>query len=194
MITRTGWTSEVGYEVYLHGHDQGHRGLRGDHGGRAGRSASVPPARATSAGSRARIFNWGADMTYENNPLEMGLERLVDWDLDDDACISIAALRSITGARRRGDGSSAWRWTATRSPSSTTSSGRSSDAGRADRQGDLRDLLAAARDATSGSRWLPVERSTLGERVTVETRVGRRGTAIVVAMPFVDPSKQIPVS
>ena len=26
------------------------------------------------------IFNWGADMTYENNPIEMGLDRLVDWD------------------------------------------------------------------------------------------------------------------
>ena len=25
------------------------------------------------------IFNWGADMTYENNPFEMGLDRLVDW-------------------------------------------------------------------------------------------------------------------
>ena len=33
------------------------------------------------------IFNWGADMTYENNPIEMGLERLVDWDLPDEASI-----------------------------------------------------------------------------------------------------------
>ena len=36
----------------------------------------------------AGIFNWGADMTYENNPLEMGLERLVDWNLSDEAVIS----------------------------------------------------------------------------------------------------------
>ena len=50
------------------------------------------------------IFNWGADMTYENNPIEMGLDRLVDWDsLDDDACISLAALRRIrdAGVERR---------------------------------------------------------------------------------------------
>ena len=40
------------------------------------------------------IFNWGADMTYENNPIEMGLDRLVDWDLPDDACISLAALQA----------------------------------------------------------------------------------------------------
>ena len=45
------------------------------------------------------IFNWGADMTYENNPIEMGLDRLVDWDtLSDDACISLAALKKIRDA------------------------------------------------------------------------------------------------
>ena len=26
------------------------------------------------------IFNWGADMTYENNPFELGLDRLWTWD------------------------------------------------------------------------------------------------------------------
>ena len=44
-----------------------------------------------------------------------------------------------------------------------------------------------------GFAWLPVERSTLGERVTVETEWGPRH-GVVVEMPFVDPAKQIPVS
>src|SRR6185503_17884652 len=44
------------------------------------------------------IFNWGADMTYENNPIEMGLDRLVAWDLSDDASISIGALKRIRDA------------------------------------------------------------------------------------------------
>ena len=55
-------------------------------------------------------------MTYENNAFEMGLERLVDFGLADDASISIAALRRIKAAgvdRRR---SSASRSTATRFP------------------------------------------------------------------------------
>jgi hypothetical protein len=34
------------------------------------------------------IFNWGADMTYENNPLEMGMERLVDWNLRYPPCLN----------------------------------------------------------------------------------------------------------
>lgn len=46
------------------------------------------------------IFNWGADMTWQNNALEItGLERLVDWHLADDAVISLPALRKI---RERG--------------------------------------------------------------------------------------------
>jgi aminomethyltransferase len=44
-----------------------------------------------------------------------------------------------------------------------------------------------------GFAWLPVGRSSLGERVTVHTEWGPR-SATVVEMPFVDPSKQIPVS
>jgi glycine cleavage system aminomethyltransferase T len=44
-----------------------------------------------------------------------------------------------------------------------------------------------------GYAWLPADRSELGEHVSVETEWGTRG-ATVVEMPFVDPSKQIPVS
>ena len=80
VVTRTGWTSEIGYEVYSIDVVAGNRGLRGDHGRGRSRSASSRPGPATSAGSKAAIFNWGADMTYENNAFELGLERLVDLD------------------------------------------------------------------------------------------------------------------
>ena len=45
------------------------------------------------------ILNWGADMTYENNPLEMGLERLVDFDLPDEASISHRGAQAHQGRR-----------------------------------------------------------------------------------------------
>jgi hypothetical protein len=32
---------------------------------------------------------------FDNNPLELGLERLVDWDLPDRASISLLALRKV---------------------------------------------------------------------------------------------------
>ena len=47
------------------------------------------------------IFNWGADMTYEHNPLEMGLDRLVDWDLADERASRCApSARSGSGGSR----------------------------------------------------------------------------------------------
>ena len=44
-----------------------------------------------------------------------------------------------------------------------------------------------------GYCWLPVEKTSLGTKVRVETEWGSR-TATVVPMPFVDPDKRIPVS
>ena len=44
-----------------------------------------------------------------------------------------------------------------------------------------------------GYAWLPASLSSSGTTVQVDTEWGRR-TATVVPMPFVDPSKRIPVS
>ena len=44
-----------------------------------------------------------------------------------------------------------------------------------------------------GFAWVPTEHAALGTKLTAETEWGTR-TGLVVEMPFVDPSKQIPVS
>jgi aminomethyltransferase len=44
-----------------------------------------------------------------------------------------------------------------------------------------------------GFCWLPADRSSDGQTVAVDTEWGPR-TATVVPMPFVDPTKSIPVS
>jgi aminomethyltransferase len=138
------------------------------------------------------IFNWGADMTYENDPLEMGLERLVGWDLPDDASISIAALRrirdagvtrKITGVEFDGDPFpelNTVKWPAF------------DDAGT--RIGKVTSAIHSPRlERNIGYCWLPVDRSAEGSQVRVETEWGPR-TATIVPMPFVDPDKMIPVS
>ena len=49
VVTRTGWTSEVGYEIYLTDIQQGHRGLRGGHeGGRGVQRQAHRPERHPS--------------------------------------------------------------------------------------------------------------------------------------------------
>jgi glycine cleavage system aminomethyltransferase T len=190
VITRTGWTSEVGYEVYLTDTTKGVEVYEAIM--EAGQEFGIRPTGPSDIRRiEGAIFNWGADMTYDNNPLEMGLERLVDWGLDDASSISMAALRSIKerGVRKTVNGLELdgdpfpelnnLRWPVV-------------DAG--ERIGAVTSAIYSPRlERNIGFAWLPVERSTLGERVTVETEWGPRH-GVVVEMPFVDPSKQIPVS
>jgi aminomethyltransferase len=130
-------------------------------------------------------------MTYDNNPLEMGLERLVAWDLPDDASLSLRALRQI---RDRGvtrkingveiDGDSF--------PELNNVKWAVTDGG--ERIGKVTSAIYSPRlERNIGFAWLPADRSTLGTSVTVDTEWGTRA-ATVVEMPFVDPDKRIPVS
>jgi glycine cleavage system aminomethyltransferase T len=188
VVTRTGWTSEVGYEIYLTDTSKGtelwERVMK------AGEPYNVRPTGPSDIRRiEGAIFNWGADMTYENNPYELGLDRLVD-DLADDACLSIAALREI---RERGvdrkingvelDGDAF--------PSLNNVKWPITDGGT--RIGKVTSAIHSPRLRKNiGYAWLPTDRSSVGTSVKVETEWGPR-SATVVEMPFVDPSKQIPV-
>src|SRR5207245_8002922 len=76
-VTRTGWTGEIGYELYL---------LDGSQGGRlwdtvvkAGRKYKLRPTGPSDIRRiEAGILNYGADMTFENKPYEVRLGRTVD--------------------------------------------------------------------------------------------------------------------
>jgi glycine cleavage system aminomethyltransferase T len=190
VITRTGWTSEVGYEVYLTDTTKGVEVYEAIM--EAGREFGIRPTGPSDIRRiEGAIFNWGADMTYENNPLEMGLERLVDWGLDDASSISMAALRSIKerGVRQTING---LELDGEPFPELNNLKWPVVDAG--ERIGAVTSAIYSPRlERNIGFAWLPVERSTLGERVTVETEWGPRH-GVIVEMPFVDPSKQIPVS
>ena len=103
VVTRTGWSSEVGYEIYLLDTSRGNE--LWETLMQVGKPYNVQPTGPSDIRRiEGGIFNWGADMTYDNNALEMGLERLVDLaSLKDDACISLAAYRRIKdkGVERR---------------------------------------------------------------------------------------------
>ena len=190
VITRTGWTSEVGYEVYLTDTTKGVEVYEAIM--EAGQEFGIRPTGPSDIRRiEGAIFNWGADMTYDNNPLEMGLERLVDWGLDDASSISMAALRSIKerGVRQTVNG---LELDGDPFPELNNLKWPVVDAG--ERIGAVTSAIYSPRlERNIGFAWLPVERSTLGERVTVETEWGPRH-GVVVEIPFVDPSKQIPVS
>ena len=190
VITRTGWTSEVGYEVYLTDTTRGtevYEALM-----KAGEKYNIKPTGPSDIRRiEGAIFNWGADMTYENNPIEMGLDRLIAWDLSEDACISIAALkrirdagpaRKIVGVELDGDPFPELnnvKWEATIDGV---------------RVGKVTSAIYSPRLSQNiGYCWLPIAHAHEGQTVSVETEWGTR-TATVVPMPFVDPEKTIPVS
>src|SRR5690349_14425279 len=93
VISRTGWTGEVGYEIYLRDSS------RGDDLWElvvaAGRPYDIRPIAPCEARRiEAGIFNYRSDMTLENNPFEVsGLERLVDLDKEADYIGKEALLR-----------------------------------------------------------------------------------------------------
>jgi glycine cleavage system aminomethyltransferase T len=190
VVTRTGWTSEVGYEVYTTETSRGVEVYEAIMA--AGQEFDIKPTGPSDIRRiEGAIFNWGADMTYENNPLEMGLERLVDWDLADDASISLRALRRIkaegVGRKIVGvefDGEPFEALNNTKWP--VTADGT--------RIGKVTSAIYSPRlERNIGFAWVPVEYASLGTSLGVETEWGTRN-GVVVEMPFVDPSKQIPVS
>ena len=190
VITRTGWTSEVGYEVYLTDTTKGSEVYEAimEAGAEFG---IVPTGPSDIRRIEGAIFNWGADMTYENNPLEMGLERLIDWDLENDAVISLQALLEIQqrGVERRING---LEMDGDPFPELNNVKWPIVDGGET--IGKVTSAIYSPRLGKNiGYAWLPAALSQLGQTVTVGTEWGERmGT--VVEMPFVDPSKQIPVS
>jgi len=101
VVSRTGWSSERGYEVYLGD---------GRHGDRlwemimaAGRPHGIAPgAPSTIRRIEGAMLSYGADMTLAENPFELGLGRLVDLDMEADY-VGKTALRRIAaeGPARR---------------------------------------------------------------------------------------------
>ncbi len=138
------------------------------------------------------IFNWGADMTWKNNPLEIsGLERLVDWDLPDEAVISLPTLRKIKerGVSRKLVGVEIGGRSL---PNLNTTKWDVVEDGK--EIGKVTSAVYSPRlKKNIGYAWLPLELAELGREVDVETPHGR-ATARVAEMPFIDPAKEIPKS
>jgi aminomethyltransferase len=189
VVTRTGWTSEVGYEIYLTDTSKGTE--LWEKVMKAGAPYNVRPTGPSDIRRiEGAIFNWGADMTYENNPYEMGLDRLVD-ELPEEASISIAALKAIeaAGVSRKINGVE---FDGDPFPSLNSVKWPVVEAGS--RIGKVTSAVYSPRlRANIGYAWLPVERSRPGGTITVQTEWGER-SGTIVEMPFVDPGKQIPVS
>jgi len=189
IVTRTGWTSEIGYEIYLLDPSRGTE--LWDRILKAGAPYDIRPTGPSDIRRiEGGIFNWGADMTYENNPFELGLDRLVDFDMAGE-CVAMDALRRIRdrGVKRRIagvvlDGAPFPGLNFTKWPAQVE--------GR--QVGQVTSAIYSPRlKKNIGYCWLPAPLAVPSTTVQVASEWGTR-TATVTSMPFVDPQKRIPVS
>ncbi len=92
-VSRTGWSGEFGYEIYLGNHAQGDALF--DALMQAGSDCNVAPGAVSQARRiEAGIMSWGVDVTPSENPYEVGLGRLVELD-DTPEFVGRAALERL---------------------------------------------------------------------------------------------------
>jgi aminomethyltransferase len=187
VVTRTGWTGEVGYEVYLRD------GSRGEELWErimaAGRPHNIRPTGPSDIRRiEAGILNWGADMTLENNVYEVGLDHLVDEKKTADY-IGRDALRRIKreGVKRKLVGIEI------EGPRIEMNPVPWGVAANGTRTGRVTSAIYSPRlKKNIGYAMMPVAYAGLGTALTVTIPgVGAR-KATVVSRPFVDPNKDIP--
>jgi aminomethyltransferase len=193
VVSRTGWTGEVGYEIYLRdcsrGDDLFERVL---HAGEPYGARVIAPSEARRI--EAGIFNYGSDMRVEDTPYHVtGLERLVELGQEADftgkselARIAEQGVnRKLVGIEIDGD--------------PMTDEGALNDfwavlAPGGDRIGRVTGAAWSPRlERNIGYAWVPSSHMTLGTQLEVAAPAGMRPSR-VAALPFVDPRKQIPKS
>jgi aminomethyltransferase len=187
VVTRTGWSGEVGYEVYLRD------GSRGDELWErimeAGKPHDIRPTGPSDIRRvEAGILNWGADMTLTDNVYEAGLEWLIDEGKSADY-IGKEALRRIKaeGVKRKLVGieiaGPRVEFNVTKWP--VTAGGRT--------VGRVTSAIWSPRlEKNLGYAMVPIEHAGLGTALRVSVPDAGERAATVVAKPFVDPKKEIP--
>ena len=101
IVSRTGWSSELGYELYLRDGSKGDQ--LWDRIMAAGKNHGLKPGHTSSIRRiEGGMLSYHADADNKTNPYELGFDRLVNLDMDADF-IGKAALTRIKeeGAKRK---------------------------------------------------------------------------------------------
>jgi glycine cleavage system aminomethyltransferase T len=188
VVSRTGWSAELGYEVFLRDSRYAHQ--LWDAIMAAGEEFELRAiAPSDQRRMEAGIFNYGNDIDITNNPYEItGLERLVELDNGNEV-VSRSALERIRteGVRRKLvgvtiEGAPMTMWLEDFWP--VTEGGE--PVGR---------LVSASYsprlEFNMGFAWVPIASAAKGTRIAIESPGGTMH-ATVTALPFLDPKKEIP--
>jgi len=92
IISRTGWSSELGYEIYLR--DSSFGDQLWEKIMDAGKPHNIKPGHTSSIRRiEGAMLSYHADMGMSNNPFELGLDRLINLDIDADFIGKVALQR-----------------------------------------------------------------------------------------------------
>jgi len=194
VVSRTGYTAELGYEIYLH-----EAAANGQRLWDLVLEAGKPHDLAVIGPSHIRrieggILAYGADMWLDDNPFEVGIGYPWMVDLDQEAdFVGKQALkrikeqgisRKLVGVELGGD------------PLGSYSDGSMIDFFPVRHDGELVGKVTSAcwsprLERNIGYAMLPIALTDLGTEVEAETPKGRT-TAKVVEKPFIDPTKETP--
>ncbi len=189
IVSRTGWSSELGYEIYLRD------GTRGDELWElimaAGKPFELAPGHTSSIRRiEAGMLSYHSDMDIDTNPFELGLDRLIDLEMEADF-VGKSALKGIAqkgvsrlqvGLEIDGDPL----------PGPNTEFWPVMLAGK--RVGKITSAVYSPRlESNIALAMVQIEHSSIDTRVEIEMPSESR-PAKVVPKPFYDPRKNLPKS
>ncbi|WP_246180620.1 glycine cleavage T C-terminal barrel domain-containing protein, partial [Marinobacter changyiensis] len=186
IVSRTGWSSELGYELYLLD------GSKGDELWERIMAAGTPFGLQPGHTSTIRrieggMLSYHADMDIHNNPYELGMDRLVELDIEADF-IGKSALKRIReeGVSRKQVG------LVLGGPALSGPNSRFWDLEKdGEHVGKVTSAVFSPRlEQNIALAMVEADHAALGTRFDVVTPGGKT-TATVVQKPFFDPNKKI---
>ncbi|HSI91940.1 MAG TPA: glycine cleavage T C-terminal barrel domain-containing protein [Jiangellaceae bacterium] len=195
VVSRTGYTAELGFEIYLHNASRD-AGKLWDRVFEAGKPHGLRPIGPSHIRRiEAGMLAYGCDITLDTNPLEVGYDYKWMVDLDQEAdFVGKAALRQIkaegitrlmVGLEMDGERLGSYNDGSMIEPFPVF-------AQNGEPIGQVTSACYSPRlDRNIGLAMLAIDFTEHGTTVAVQTPTGTR-TGVVVQKPFVDPTKQTP--
>ena len=196
-VSRTGYTAEVGYEIYCYEASR-YGGELWDKVLEAGRPHGlevIGPCHIKRIEAGILALGPGCDMWYDTNPyeVEMGYEWMVDLEQEADfigkeALARIKAegvTRKLVGVEIGGDGLGSY------------NDGSMIDVfpvyANGERVGKVTSACYSPRlEKNIGFAMVPIEYAEFGTELETETPPSGRVPAVIVRKPFIDPEKEVP--